>query len=215
MGDANALARVLLSGLQVDDKILCIEDYNPSPDSQIYGLDPRYEQYPCTGGGLHYTEIYSNAYADDQQVDFRLDRDGAIIEVASVPVVPFSFWMLVEMLLPSFLLALSLLAIGMVVYRADPRNELNLIFALFTLVAAGVIMSIVYSGRVSSKLIILPVFQLVLQGPLYPLVGVVAGLIAASIRPTIRSALEERGAASSVYRLSSIFAGRSLYLYRP
>ena len=203
----------LLSGLQVDDKILCIENYNPSPDSQVYGLDPQYEKYPCTSGGVHYTEIFSTAYADDQQIDFRLDRDGNIIEVTGVPVVPFSFWMLVEMLLPSFLLGLSLLAIGLVVYRADPTNELNLIFSLFTVVAAGVIMSIVYSGRVSAKLIILPVFELVLQGPLFSLMGVVLLHLSLLISDQLSGAQWKRWALRLLYIVSLTFSAVGLYTY--
>ena len=203
----------LLSGLQVNDKILCINGYNPSPDSPVYGLDPRYEEYPCKNGGLHYSDIFKAAYAGDGLVDFTVDRQGTLLSVTHIPLAPFSFWALMDMLLPSFLLGISLLALGFVVFRAQPGNELNQVFAVFTTVAAGVAMSIVYSSRIGQKLFILPLFELVLQGPFYPLVGVVILHLSLLLSGQLTESPWKRTALRVLYLISLLFSVIGLYTY--
>ena len=72
------------------------------------------------------------------------------ITVPGVPLIEFTLVHLTEVFLPSFLLGLGLLAIGWVVYRANPTAEINSIFTLFVTIIAGLALDESYTGRFSA-----------------------------------------------------------------
>jgi signal transduction histidine kinase len=90
-----------------------------------------------------------------------------------VPIVQFTPFMLLELFLPLFLFGLGLLAIGIVVYKADSSEEINLIFTLFVTIAAGFAMDWIYVPRISDRLADALAVTLILNVPWIPLFGAV------------------------------------------
>lgn len=75
--------------LQVNDRILCIGGYQPSPDSVVYGLDPRYTSITCPNGGKDYLSFFRERLDSTRPValEFLVDRSGDFITVSSVPLI--------------------------------------------------------------------------------------------------------------------------------
>jgi signal transduction histidine kinase len=142
------------AGMKVNDRILCINDYVPSPTSVVYGLEPRYAEYACSydDDAMNYTAIFRQAYQSaDPTVDILIDRDGEIQLVSDVPLLRFNLWHLLEIFAPSFLLGLALLGLGWVVFRANPGIESNLIFSLIMLAASNYMFHNNLAGHITDR----------------------------------------------------------------
>ena len=164
----------LVAGMEINDRILCIDGYHPNPDAVVYGLDPRYADVECPNGGKKYAELFRERFNDtNPTVEFLADRSGEIIPIPGVPLLRFTPGMLVETFLPSFLLGLGLLAVGFTVYHADPVAEINLIFASFTTIIAGLMMDQGYAVIFSDRLQDTWIVALILTVPWMPLLGAV------------------------------------------
>lgn len=159
--------------LRVNDRVLCIDGYHPSPDSVVYGLDPRYAEALCPRGGKTYFEVFRARFEADAPatVTFRVDRDGEIITVPDVPLSTFDLVSLAEVFLPNFLLGVGLLIVGLVVYRANPRVEINLIFTLFVAILAGLVMQESGAARFCAQLADMRLVVLATTAPWTPLLG--------------------------------------------
>lgn len=162
----------LSAGMEINDRILCLEGYLPNPDSVVYGLDPRYADFPCPNGAKKYAHLYRERFnSGDPSLDLLIDRAGQIMTIPDVPLVRFNLTMLAETFLPSFLLGLGLLTVGTTVYHASPTSELNLIFTLFTTIIAGLIMDQSYTVIVSDRWEDARIAALLLTVPWMPLLG--------------------------------------------
>lgn len=134
-------AGVAADKLRVNDLILCIDGYHPAPDEASYGLSSDHRRVSCPNGGKKYAELYrERLVSGDRHVTFQVDRGGKLLTIPDVPLDKFKPSQLAEIFLPFFLLGLGFLAVGAVVFRANPGAEVNLIFATFTTIVAGVMM---------------------------------------------------------------------------
>ncbi|MCP4540832.1 MAG: hypothetical protein GY832_27150 [Chloroflexi bacterium] len=160
--------------LQINDRILCIDGYHPNPDSPIYGLDPRYAEILCPKGPKRFELFYERFNnAQPALVEFIVDRDNEIMIIPGVPLVRFTLTMLLEIFLPSFLVILGLLAVGFVVYYANPGMEINLTFALFVTIIAGLATDLTNPGHFSDQITHTRITTLLLNIPWIPLLGAV------------------------------------------
>ena len=127
----------MVAGLQSNDRVLCIAGFAPTPEAVLYGLDPRYAGIDCPNGGKAFPLAYRGSSDKGRigsiSLSTGMDRS---FSVPDVPLVRFTFAELLEVFLPSFVLAAGLLAIGAVVYRANSALEINLIFGFFTTMTA-------------------------------------------------------------------------------
>ncbi len=143
------------AGMMINDRILCIADTQPyviSPTSPVYGLDPRYAADPCEKGSKNYADIFRDTFQSaDPRVDIRVDRDGQILTIPNVPLVRVNLGLLLETFLPSFLLGLALLGLGLVVLRANPEFEINLVFSLLMLCAADLTFFNALAGLITDR----------------------------------------------------------------
>lgn len=128
--------------LQVNDHILCIDGYYSDPSARAYGRESRHADSLCPQGEKDFFELFRERYdsAEPARLEFWLDRGGETETVPDIPLVRFTPIMLAETLLPTLLVGLGFLAVGFVVYRANPATEINLTFALFTTIIAGMMM---------------------------------------------------------------------------
>jgi len=165
----------LAAGMTINDRILCIDGYRPTPNAgDVYGLDPRYADVPCPRGEKTLAEAFRQRFdAGNPTVEIVVDREGQIITAPNVPLIRFTPVMLAETFLPSFLLGLGLLAVGAVVYRANPSAEVNLVFALLVVILAGLMMSQGYEGVLPDQINGVPIL-LILVAPWMPLIGAVS-----------------------------------------
>ena len=112
--------------MRVNDRILCIDGYQPSPDSAIYGLEPRYAAVQCENGSRRYLELFRERFADtDPTVEFLVDREGALLHVPNVRLIGFTPLMLLEAFLPVLVMGLGLLTVAAIVYTVPilvPRS---------------------------------------------------------------------------------------------
>jgi two-component system sensor histidine kinase NreB len=162
------------TGMAINDRMLCIDGYRPHTDAGVYGLDPRYADMTCPQGEKSIFELFRERFDNaNPTVEFLVDRDGTFVTVPDVPLVRFTPVMLVETFLPFFMLGLGLLAVGAVVYRANPRAEINLVLALFTTIIAGLMMDQSSAQRFSNRLEEMWWASLILTIPWTPLIGVV------------------------------------------
>ncbi|MBN1315641.1 MAG: hypothetical protein JXA42_09245 [Anaerolineales bacterium] len=160
------------AGMKLDDRILCIDDYCPDPSLDIYGILPQHAAIDCPNGSKMFYDIYRDEYFyRDGKVDILVDRRGTFLVVPNVPLVPFTMGMLLDLYLPFFLLGSSLLVVGAIVYRADPAGEINLVFAMFTTIAAGYMLDWTLVPRIVGPWIHTPLY-LFMVAPWLPLVGV-------------------------------------------
>jgi len=194
--------------LQVNDRILCIDGYQPSPDSVVYGLDPRYASITCPQGGKEYFTLFRERFDGARPVflEFLVDRSGAFITVPGVPLIEFTLVNLAEVFLPSFLLGLGLLAIGWVVYRANPETEINLVFTLFVTIVAGLAMNESYAGRFSALFADTRLVALVMVVPWMPLLGVVFFHLTGLLTDQPRLMALTRRVSRPYYFLSGLFS---------
>ncbi len=164
----------LAAGLEIGDRILCIDGYQPNPEAVIYGVGPRYEDIECPNGVKKYIDVFRERFSGpDPAVDLLVDRDGAIMTIRHVPLVTFSFRRLLDVFLPSFLLSVALLAVGLIVYRAAPSRELNLVFACFTALVAELIAVETFPVIFSERLETMWIPTLFLIVPWVPFLGAV------------------------------------------
>ncbi len=165
---------VALDKLRVKDLILCIDGYHPAPDEAIYGLSPQHDQISCPNGRKKYAELYRERFASgDRYVTFQVDRDGKLLTIPNVPLDKFKLAQLVEIFLPFFLLGLGFLAVGAVVFRAQPGANINLIFAAFTTIVAGVMMDEGSPWRLTDRLENMRWVSIILVIAWLPLLGAV------------------------------------------
>jgi signal transduction histidine kinase len=162
----------LAAGMEINDRILCIDGYHPAPEALVYGLDPRYKAIQCPLGGKPFADVFRQQFeSSTPAVAFLVDRSGEIRTVPNVPLVRFTPVMLAEAFLPSFLLGLGLLAVGATVYFANPTAETNLVFTLFVLIIAATVMDQSYSAIISDRLAYPWLASLLLFALWIPLLG--------------------------------------------
>jgi signal transduction histidine kinase len=160
------------AGMRINDRILCIEGYSPKPDAAVYGLDPRYAKHPCPNGGKNYAAIFRDAYqSNPPTLSFFIDRDGELQTISNVPVERFSLGLLLETLAPDFLLGLALLGLGWLVYRANPKFEINLIFSLVMMIASNFAFNSALAGQITERSFETSRVSMVQIIPWLPLVG--------------------------------------------
>ncbi len=125
------------AGLRGNDRILCIDGYQPFADQYQLSQAPQYAAVVCPNGLLNFTLLAEQTWKSDHPtLDFTVERGGVFLTIDNVPVTPFSLGHLLQLALPNFLLGLGLLVVGWVVYRSKPEEELNRVFAVFTTIAA-------------------------------------------------------------------------------
>ncbi|MBN1937317.1 MAG: GAF domain-containing protein [Anaerolineae bacterium] len=164
----------IVAGMRSNDRILCIDDYRPTRSLAGDELDPRYQSIKCARGELPYADLFRMLYAQPgRTAKVLVDRNGTFTTVTNVPIVQFTAFMLFELFLPLFLFGLGLLTIGVIVYKADANEEINLIFTLFVTIAAGFAMDWIYVPRISDRLADALVVTLILNVPWIPLLGAV------------------------------------------
>ncbi len=167
-------AGVSMDKLRVNDLILCIDGYHPAPDIAIYGLPPNHTGISCPNGGKKYAELFRERFAsEDRHVTFQVNRGGKLLTVPDVPLVEFKLAQLAEIFLPFFLLGLGFLTVGAVVIRANPGAEINLIFALFTTMVAGVMMDEGSPWRLTDRIEDMRWVSMILAIAWLPLLGAV------------------------------------------
>lgn len=173
VGPTPALWPGISAGLQTNDRILCIGGYRPNPDSLVYGLDPRYAQVVCPNGLKEYTTLYRELYdAGQRTVDFDIDRAGVFASVPVVPLAPFTLRHLFDLLLAPILLSVGFLTIGIIVFRANPGVEVNLVFAQWVTISSAFLAMDAYSPAIGERLRSTPWAVLPLMVPWIPLWGV-------------------------------------------
>ena len=200
--------------MKVNDRILCVDGYQPSPNSAIYGLEPRYESVECENGSRDYLTIFRERFTStDPTVAFLVDREGRLIKVPGVRLIGFTPLMLVEAFLPVLVMGLGLLSIAAIVYRANPRAEINLIFALFATLISALVWSQAYVGKFSDRWSNAGLIALIMTAPWLPLVGVVSfhlvGLLTDQPAPNSFVSRILR----PYYTLSLIFSALGLFVY--
>jgi signal transduction histidine kinase len=159
-----------VAGVMINDRILCIDGYTPNPG--VYGLDPRYAQYPCPNGQKNYAVIFRELNQTGiHNVDFFIDRAGKLMTIPNVPLVPFTFGMLLETFFPSFLLGLVLLGLGYVVFRANPGFEINLVFGLLMLASSNFAFNNALAGHITDRQFNTGWITMLQIVPWFPLMG--------------------------------------------
>lgn len=162
--------------LQVNDLILCIDGHRPGTDSgDTYAPDPRYAGLACLQNKQDHFSLFRARFdaARPASVEFLIERAGSFVTVSGVPLIEFTLTHLLEVFLPSFLLGLSLLAIGWVVYRANPTAEINRVFTLFVTIIAGLALDESYTGRFSAMWADARLAAMLMTVPWMPLLGAV------------------------------------------
>lgn len=128
----------LTAGLEINDRLLCLDDYMPNPNSLVYGLEARDAVIDCPNGAKNHAVVFRELFHNpDSTVSYLIDREGDILTLSSMPITKFTLWMLLELYLPQFALAMGMLIIGAITYRANPGVELNLVFALLAAIIAA------------------------------------------------------------------------------
>lgn len=201
--------------LQVNDRVLCIEGYHPSPESPVYGLDSRYVDELCPRGGKTYLTIFRERFdaGSPATVTFRVDRDKEIITVPDVPLSVFDFVSLAEIFLPNFLLGLGLLIVSLVVYRANPTAEINLIFTSFATISAGLVMQELCNARFSTHLVDMRFTALAITVPGTPLLGAMLFHLMGLFTDRIPLLILTRWIRRPYYVLSSLFSLLGIFVY--
>ena len=201
--------------LQVNDRVLCIEGYHPSPESPVYGLDSRYVDELCPRGGKTYLTIFRERFdaGSPATVTFRVDRDKEIITVPNVPLSVFNIVNLAEIFLPNFLLGLGLLIVGLVVYRANPTAEINLIFTSFATISAGLVLQEACNARFSTHLVDMRFTALVGTVPWTPLLGAVLFHLMGLFTDRPPLLVLTRWIRRPYYVLSSLFSLLGIFVY--
>jgi signal transduction histidine kinase len=166
----------MTAGVRINDRILCMDGYHPSPTSAVYGLEERYRAIHCPNGGRFYADLFRErfqALGATARIELLVDRDGQLRTIPNVPLTRFTLPMLAEVFFPTFLLGLGLLAVGYVVFRAEPTNELNRVFAFLTLIAGGLALDQTFTVIFTDRLADTRGVVMVLVTPWMPLFGVV------------------------------------------
>jgi len=166
----------MTAGVQINDRILCMDGYHPSPTSEIYGLEERYRTIQCPNGGRFYADLFRErfqALGAKAQIELLVERDGQLFTIPGVKLMPFTLSMLIEVFFPTFLLGLGLLAVGLTVFRAGPANEINRVFAFLTLIAGGLALDQTYTVIFTDRFADTRGVVMVLVTPWMPLFGVV------------------------------------------
>ena len=201
--------------LEVNDRILCIDGYQPGSGSDVYGLDPRYANITCPLGRQDYFALFRARFDDAHpaSLEFLIDRAGVFITVPGVPLIEFTLVRLAEIFLPPFLLGLGLLAIGWVVYRANPAAEINLVFTLFVTIIAGLALDESYTGRFSAVWADARLAAMLMTVPWMPLLGVVFFHLMSLLTDQTRLIALTRRIIRPYYGLSILFSLVGLTTY--
>jgi len=164
----------LRAGMQINDRILCIDGYHPHPEAVVYGSDIQPEDTDCTKS-LSFSDLYRRRYQSSEQpaVDILVDRNGRSELIEQVPLVLFSRGMLAEALFPPLLVGLALVGLAAVVYRANSTVEPNLLFATAVLILAAFFVDHGFTIIISDKWAFAPRMAMLLVVPWMPLVGAV------------------------------------------
>ncbi len=210
-------AAVATGKVNINDRILCISGYQPSPDSAIYGLEPRYAAARCENGSRHYAQIFRERFASDNPtVELLIDRQGTLSTVTGVPLVRFTLLMLLDTFLPVFILGLGALVVGSVAYRANPKSESNLVFCLFTTLAAMLVMNQAYSGRFSDLYADIAdgrAIPLIMVAPWMPFIGVVSFHLVSLLTDQPGFTAFARRSLRPYYTVSLCFSALGVFLY--
>jgi hypothetical protein len=72
----------ITAGVQINDRILCIDGYLPTRSTVPYELDPRYQSVECPQGEQLYADLFRMLYArPERTADLLVDRDGTLTTV--------------------------------------------------------------------------------------------------------------------------------------
>ncbi len=202
--------------LQVNDRILCIDGYYPSPYRDDHGPDPHDASGCPQGEKEDYFSLFRTRFDGVRPafLEFRVGRAGTLpITVPGVPVIEFTLVHLLEIFLPSFLLGLGLLAIGWVVYRANPAAEINLVFTLFVTIIAGLALDESYTGRFSAVWADARLAAMLMTVPWMPLLGAVFFHLMSLLTDQARLITLTRRVIRPYYGLSILFSLMGLVTY--
>jgi len=166
----------MVAGVEIGDRILCMDGYHPSPTSEIYGLEARYQAIRCPNGGRFYADLFRErfqALGAKAQIELLVERDGQLLTIPGVPLMSFTLPMLAKVFFPTFLLGFGLLAVGYVVFRAEPTNEINRVFAFLTFIAGGLALDQTFTVIFTDRFADTRGVVILLVTPWMPLFGVV------------------------------------------
>ena len=168
----------------------------------------------CAKGTAAYPQIfYQRQTAGQTTVSILVDRRQSLLHIDDVPLTRFSLAMLADMYLPFFLLGMGFLAIAAVVFRAAPREEINLVFATLCTAMAGFMLDQFSALRLSSRFPEAWGLSLILQGLWLPFMGaLIVHLIALITTPSGLSLRARRGL-RIYYGLSALVSVAILLTY--
>lgn len=128
------------AGVRINDRLLCVDGYQPIAEFPSHGQAVHYSAPRCPNGSESFWVLFGADHTSagtPAHIDLLVERGGRLALIQNVPLAPFTLSMLAEVFFPTFLLGLGLLLVGFVVFRAGPVNEINQVFALVTLIGAG------------------------------------------------------------------------------
>ncbi len=162
----------VLAGLQINDRILCVDGFRPRPQAQLFGVGQRFQNLDCPKGHRDYFQVLQEEWQKgDATLDFLVEREEKLVEAGGIPLLLVTPNYLLEAFLPSFLSGMGLLIIGYAVFRAQATKEINLVFALFATVAAALMMEHNYATILGSWFEDTWWVTLFLMVPTLPLLG--------------------------------------------
>jgi signal transduction histidine kinase len=143
----------IAAGLQINDRILCIDGFHPKPSAPVYAPDPRYSSLSCPNGGREFYIIFQHAYdAGAQEISFDIDRSGVLFPVEHVPLSLFTMQHSFDLLLLPVLLSAGYLAISAIILGANPSVETNIVFAQWGVIIAAFLAMEAYSAVIGATL---------------------------------------------------------------
>ncbi len=204
----------IAAGMQINDRIRCVDGYMPSPEATVYGLDVEGQEVSCPNGDKSYFDIFQDRYASTTpSVSMLVVRQQRLVEVPNIPIVAFDLKMLLETLLPSFILGLGYLGLGAVVLRANPANETNLIFATFTTIIASFAMNQAYSFIITPRFASTALAAVLMVVPWMPMLGVVFFHLIDRLLPSGPLTDLSRQLRGPYYLLSALAAGVGIFTF--
>lgn len=200
--------------LRVNDLILNIDGLCPHSDNGLYGKPAASGGVGCPNGHTPYAQLYRLRWAEGaRQLTFTVERAGKRMVVSGVPLAPFTWSQLAEIYLPFLLLGLGFLAVGAVVWRAAPYTRLNLIFAAFATILAGVMIDDASPWRLSDRFEDPRILSLALVIAWLPLLGATIVHLAVLLREQAGVTTRLRYLVTPFYALSAAFALLGIFAY--
>jgi signal transduction histidine kinase len=204
----------IVAGMRVNDRILCIDGYMPSPESAVYGLDSSGGEVNCPNGGLNYSTIFQERYSGPTPyVSMQVQREGKTLVISQVPISLFSPGMLLETFLPSFLLGLGFLVLGAVVLRAGPTAETNVMFALSATIVAAFSLNQGYSFIITPQMGDATLAAVLMVVMWMPLLGAVVFHMIDILTPSRPLSVLNRRLRKPYYLLSALVATVGVLTY--